>query len=179
MIIRVDNHTQTVQPLSLSFFSIRTSIMSRVFTREEVGSFNSKDSLLLIIDSKVYDVTEFVNAHPGGEFVLVQVGGKDATADFYNLHRHAVLEQYSDLCIGSIANEKPGVISHSPGDLSLVPYAEPAWLVPQFKTPYYNESHRRLQKAMRIFTETHILPEAQEKEVSGNRISEELIQKMA
>lgn len=153
--------------------------MSRVFTREEVESLNSRDSLLLIIHSKVYNVTEFLDAHPGGEFVLIQVGGKDATTDFYNLHRHVVLEKHSDLCIGATANEKPGVISHSPGDLSLVPYAEPAWLSPQFKSPYYNESHRRLQKAMRIFTETHILPEAHEKEVSGDKISEQLIQSMA
>lgn len=153
--------------------------MSRVFTRAEVESLNNKQSLLLIIDAKVYDVTEFVDAHPGGEFVLLQVGGQDATTDFYNLHRQSVLDQYSELCVGTIANEQPSVITKFPGQLSLVPYAEPAWLLPQFKSPYYNDSHRRLQKAMRVFTETHILPEAQEKEVSGERISEGLIKKMA
>ncbi|OCK78336.1 acyl-CoA dehydrogenase-like protein [Lepidopterella palustris CBS 459.81] len=153
--------------------------MPRKFTREEVLRNNTKESLWCIIDGRVYDLTEFLESHPGGEFVLLQAGGKDATIDFYNLHRQSVLEKYSDLCIGGIENEEPQVIRHNPGDLSVVPYAEPAWLTPQFKSPYYNESHRQLQKAMRVFTETYILPEAQEKEVSGEKISQALIQRMA
>ena len=44
---------------------------------------------------------------------------------------------------------------------------------------YYNDSHRRLQKAMRIFVETHITPEAIEKEKDGTTISQGLIDKMA
>jgi predicted heme/steroid binding protein len=153
--------------------------MAQPFTREEVLRHNTKDSLYCIIDSRVYDLTEFLEDHPGGEFVLLQIGGGDATIDFYNLHRHAVLKTYAHLCIGTVASEDPGVIQPSPGDLSCVPYAEPPWLNPQFRSPYYSESHRRLQKAMRIFTDTYIWPEAQEKEKSGNRISQELIQLMA
>lgn len=65
------------------------------------------------------------------------------------------------------------------GDLSKVPYAEPIWLTPQFRTPYYNSKHHSLQQAMRRFVETHIKPEAQEKELSGEWISQALIDKMA
>ena len=111
--------------------------------------------------------------------VLKQVAGQDATQAFYNLHRHEVLQQYSDLCIGTIKGETPEVIETQPGDLSQVPYAEPLWLAPQFKNPYYNDSHYRLQKAMRKFVETHMKPEAEEKEKSGEYISQELIDKMA
>lgn len=74
--------------------------MAQIFSREEVLAQNSEDALLCVIDSKVYDLTDFADAHPGGEFVLRQVGGKDATVDFYNLHRQSVLQQYSSLCIG-------------------------------------------------------------------------------
>lgn len=153
--------------------------MAQKFTRDEVLQNNTDESLWCVIDSWVYDLTEFLDAHPGGRAVLLQVGGKDATDDFYNLHRQAVLDRYSHLRIGSIADEKPRVLCQKPGDLSPVPYAEPAWLTPQFRSPYYNESHRRLQKAMRHFTDTYVRPEAQEKEVSGQKISQELIQRMA
>jgi hypothetical protein len=27
-----------------------------------------------------------------------------------------------------------------------VPYGEPTWLTPEFKSPYYKDSHRALQK---------------------------------
>lgn len=148
-------------------------------TRAEVAKNNDEDSLWFIIDSKVYDVTDFIDAHPGGEAVLKQVAGTDATEAFYNLHRQEVLQKYENLCIGTIDGEKSKVILQNPGDLSLVPYGEPTWLTPQFKSTYYNESHRRLQKAMRIFTDTYVYPEAQECEKTGKYISQELIDRMS
>lgn len=111
--------------------------------------------------------------------MLEQVAGTDATEAFYNLHRQEVLQKYSDLAIGTIEGEKPEVIEYQPGDLSPVPYAEPLWLRPQFKNPYYNESHRKMQKALRIFTDKYITPEAQQKEKDGTYISQELIDRMA
>jgi alkylation response protein AidB-like acyl-CoA dehydrogenase len=66
-----------------------------------------------------------------------------------------------------------------PGDLSTVPYAEPLWLRPEFKSPYYNDSHRALQKAMRIFTDTYITPEAQAREADGKYVSQDLVERMA
>ncbi len=153
---------------------------SKTFTRAEVAKNNATgDSIWFIIDTVVYDVSDFLDAHPGGEAVLRQVAGKDATVDFYNLHRHEVLQKYSDLAIGTIAGEQPSIITPKPGDLSLVPYAEPLWLRPEFKSPYYNESHRQLQKAMRLFTDNHIIPEALEKERTGEYVSQDLIDKMA
>lgn len=65
------------------------------------------------------------------------------------------------------------------GDLSPVPYAEPLWLRPEFKSPYYNDSHRALQKAMRIFTDTYVTPVAQAREADGKYIDQELIDLMA
>lgn len=153
--------------------------MSPPLTREEVAKHNSDEDLFVIVDHKVYDLSDFVDAHPGGSVVLTQVAGQDATEAFYNLHRHEVLQQYSDFCIGTIEGEQPEVIDSKPGDLSAVPYAEPVWLSPPFKTPYYKEYHHSLRKAMRKFVEEHIKPEAQEKEHSGEFISQELIDKMA
>ncbi|KAI0024324.1 acyl-CoA dehydrogenase/oxidase [Xylariomycetidae sp. FL0641] len=154
--------------------------MAKTFTRDEVAKHANEESLWFIIDSKVYDATEFVDAHPGGESVLRQVGGTDATVAFYNLHRHEVLAKYDEeLCVGTVAGETPSVITTKPGDLSPVPYAEPLWLTPAYKSPYYNESHRRLQRAARLFTDTYVTPEAQRCEADGTYISQDLVDRMS
>jgi alkylation response protein AidB-like acyl-CoA dehydrogenase len=152
---------------------------AKTFTRAEVGQHNSPDDLWIIIDHQVYDVSEFLDAHPGGNVVLQEVAGKDATKDFYNLHRHEVLRKYVSLRIGTVAGERPEVADMAPGALSGVPYAEPLWLRPEFRSPYYSDSHRRLQKAFRRFVDEVITPEAQQKEADGTYISQGLIDKMA
>lgn len=154
-------------------------IPSKTFTRDEVSKLTTDDSCYLIIDSVVYDITDFLDAHPGGEAVLRQVAGRDATDQFYNLHRHEVLTKYSNLAVGTIRGEERQVISPQPGDLSPIPYAEPLWLTPPFRTPYYNESHWRLQRAIREFTDKYVTPEAQECEATGRYISQGLIDRMS
>ncbi|KAH6637416.1 acyl-CoA dehydrogenase family protein [Boeremia exigua] len=148
-------------------------------TRDAVAKHNTPEDMWCIIDHKVYDLSDFVDAHPGGSVVLEQVAGTDATIAFYNLHRQEVLEKYSDLCIGTIEGEKSEVIVPQPGDLSPVPYAEPLWLRPQFKSPYFTDSHRKFQKEVRRFIDKEVRPVAQECEKSGKYIPQELIDKMA
>jgi alkylation response protein AidB-like acyl-CoA dehydrogenase len=152
---------------------------TQTYSRDEVAKHNNADDLWCIIDHRVYDLTDFVDAHPGGNVVLNQVAGTDATAAFYNLHRQEVIQKYKSLCIGTIEGEKPEIIEQNPGDLSTVPYAEPLWLRPEFKSPYYNDSHRKLQKALRLFVDKSITPEAEAKEADGTYVSQELIDKMA
>ncbi|KAL1591160.1 hypothetical protein WHR41_00161 [Cladosporium halotolerans] len=153
--------------------------MSVSLTREEVAKHNTEEDIWTIIDHKVYDLSDFIDAHPGGSVVLAQIAGTDSTEAFYNLHRHEVLQKYSSLCLGEVEGEKSEIADPQPGDLSEVPYAEPLWLKPESASPYYNDSHRRLQKAMRKFTDEHVTPEAREKEDDGTFISQELIDKMA
>lgn len=153
---------------------------SKQISRAEVAKNNSEDSLWCIVDHRVYDLTDFLDAHPGGGVVLTQVAGQDATAAFYNLHRHEVIQKYApSLCIGTVENEKPEVVDLAPGDLSTVPYAEPTWLNPQFKSPYYTESHRKFRRGLREFVDKELKPEAEEKEADGTYISQDMIDKMA
>lgn len=156
-----------------------SQLPAKKLTRVEVSQNNTEDSLWCIIDHKVYDLTDFLDAHPGGSVVLQQIAGQDATSAFYNLHRHEVLQKYASLCIGTVEGEEPEVLDRKPGDLSRVPYAEPLWLTPQFTSPYYSEKHRKLQRAVREFVDSDIYPEAQEKELDGTYISQELVDKMA
>jgi len=149
-------------------------------SRASIAAHNTPDDLWCIIDSHIYDLSDFLDAHPGGSVVLTQIAGTDATAAFYNLHRHEVLQKYRpSLCIGLVEDETPQILEPVLGGLSPVPYAEPLWLRPEYSSPYYKESHRVLRRELREFVESEVRPEAQEKEADGSYISQELIDKMA
>lgn len=60
--------------------------MSKTFTPAEVASHKTADAgLYIIIDSNVYDVTNFVDEHPGGAKILKRVAGKDASKQFWKV----------------------------------------------------------------------------------------------
>lgn len=50
--------------------------------------------------------------------------------------------------------------------LNLAPFAEPAWLA-TLASPYYTDSHRRLQKSVRSYLETNVFPFVEEWEENG------------
>ncbi|CAG9783387.1 unnamed protein product [Diatraea saccharalis] len=54
----------------------------KLFTREELKSRNQRSDAVLIIHNAVYDVTKFLEEHPGGEEVLLEKAGQDATEPF-------------------------------------------------------------------------------------------------
>ncbi|KAI5863618.1 FMN-dependent dehydrogenase-domain-containing protein [Durotheca rogersii] len=58
----------------------------------EVSKHKSISSCWIVIDNKVYDVTPYLEEHPGGTAILVKQGGRDATAEFRTVHSPDVLE---------------------------------------------------------------------------------------
>lgn len=46
---------------------------------EEIAKRNKKDDLVIIIQGRAYDLTEFAPEHPGGSAILYKYGGRDAT----------------------------------------------------------------------------------------------------
>lgn len=52
----------------------------------EVKRHVTKDDLWLLIDGKVYDVTPFLNLHPGGGHLVLEAAGKDSTSLFERTH---------------------------------------------------------------------------------------------
>nr|CAD7256777.1 unnamed protein product [Timema shepardi] len=54
----------------------------KLYKRDEVAKENNGETTLMIIHNSVYNVTAYLKEHPGGEEVLLEQGGKDATEAF-------------------------------------------------------------------------------------------------
>uniref|UniRef100_A0A5F9DCD3 Cytochrome b5 n=1 Tax=Oryctolagus cuniculus TaxID=9986 RepID=A0A5F9DCD3_RABIT len=54
----------------------------KYYTLEEIKKHNHSKSTWLILHHKVYDLTKFLEEHPGGEEVLREQAGGDATENF-------------------------------------------------------------------------------------------------
>lgn len=101
-----------------------------------------------------------------------------ATEAFFGMHRSEVLNKYGRYIIGTVEGATPRYVLPTPGALSPVPFAEPQWLTEGFKSPYYNDTHRGLQKFMRDFTDEYVTPEATIHEKNGKRPTNELFQRL-
>ncbi|KAJ3708781.1 hypothetical protein LUZ61_012486 [Rhynchospora tenuis] len=98
--------------------------MGKVYTLSEVSEHNTNKDCWLIINGKVYDVTKFLEDHPGGDDVLISSTGKDATDDFEDVgHSTTARAMMDEYYVGDI-------------DTSTIPkkvkYTPP-------KQPYYNQ----------------------------------------
>uniref|UniRef100_A0A8C0WUH7 Cytochrome b5 heme-binding domain-containing protein n=1 Tax=Castor canadensis TaxID=51338 RepID=A0A8C0WUH7_CASCN len=49
---------------------------------EEVAKRNAAKEIWLVIHGRVYDITRFLKEHPGGEEVLIEQAGADASESF-------------------------------------------------------------------------------------------------
>ncbi|XP_051143442.1 cytochrome b5-like [Andrographis paniculata] len=77
--------------------------MAKVYTLEEVSKHNTKDDCWLVMFDKVYDVTKFLDDHPGGDEVLVTATGKDATDEFEDVgHSTTARTMLDEYYIGDI-----------------------------------------------------------------------------
>jgi len=77
--------------------------MSKTFTFSEVSEHTTKKDLYMVIHDKVYDTSSFVDEHPGGEEVLLDVGGQDATEAFEDVgHSDEAREILERLLVGDL-----------------------------------------------------------------------------
>jgi cytochrome b involved in lipid metabolism len=112
-----------------------------VFSTEEVAKHSTENDCWVIVDGKVFDVTNFLREHPGGKRVLLREAGKDATEKFRAFHGPSVLSNYeAELCIGQVGSEedmekyrkkqqKKQFLEAMGGFGALIPYGDPSWYV--------------------------------------------------
>ncbi|CAG5121714.1 unnamed protein product [Candidula unifasciata] len=75
----------------------------KVFRLSEVKSKNNAKEAWIVIHNKVYDVAKFLEEHPGGEEVLLEQAGGDATEAFEDVgHSSDARELMKDYFIGDV-----------------------------------------------------------------------------
>uniref|UniRef100_A0A670ZBI1 Cytochrome b5 heme-binding domain-containing protein n=1 Tax=Pseudonaja textilis TaxID=8673 RepID=A0A670ZBI1_PSETE len=86
---------------------------ARLFTWEEVGlrtgKGNFKEERWLVINRKVYDVSQFYLQHPGGPRLIRHYSGQDATDAFIAFHKDEdlVKKYLNSLLIGELTPDQP------------------------------------------------------------------------
>ncbi|XP_005099614.1 cytochrome b5 [Aplysia californica] len=73
------------------------------FRLSEVKAHNDAKSTYLVIHNKVYDVTRFLEEHPGGEEVLLEQAGGDSTEAFEDVgHSTDARDLMKDYYVGEV-----------------------------------------------------------------------------
>ncbi|VVB03529.1 unnamed protein product [Arabis nemorensis] len=92
--------------------------MANLISFHDVAKHKCKNDCWILIHGKVYDVSTFIEDHPGGVEVLLAVTGKDASIDYDDVgHSEGAKETMKKYCIGDV-------------DMSTVPVTEkyiPPW----------------------------------------------------
>jgi len=81
--------------------------MSRTITLAEVAEHKDRSSCWCVIHNKVYDVTKFLDEHPGGEEVILDVAGQFASEPFEDVgHSEDARELLDQYLIGELPEEE-------------------------------------------------------------------------
>ncbi|KAF8629566.1 hypothetical protein AX15_003379 [Amanita polypyramis BW_CC] len=63
-----------------------TAHEQKLVSGEDIAKHNTRQSCWIIVHGKVYDVTEFLDDHPGGSKIILKYAGKDATQEYEPIH---------------------------------------------------------------------------------------------
>jgi cytochrome b involved in lipid metabolism len=84
---------------------------TRTISLAEIEKHNTRDDIWVVIRGKVYNVSKFVDEHPGGEEVMLDVAGKDATTEFIDVgHSEEAEEILEKLLIGQTDEKEVPVV---------------------------------------------------------------------
>ncbi|XP_045484540.1 cytochrome b5-like isoform X5 [Pieris rapae] len=88
--------------------------MDKIITLEEVKKHRRKNSVWIVIHNDVYDVTSYLEEHPGGEDALLEVAGQDGTQAFEDVgHSDDAREILKKFKIGSLPVEQKSTFLHT------------------------------------------------------------------
>nr|CAE75863.1 cytochrome b5 [Coryphaenoides armatus] len=101
----------------------------KYYRLSEVEKQNTFKSTWIIINNKVYDVTQFLEEHPGGEEVLREQAGGDATESFEDVgHSRDAREMAAEMLIGEVHPEdRPKLIKPEESYATTVDVQQSSW----------------------------------------------------
>jgi len=78
----------------------------RVISKAEVAKHNTEQDCWIIIKGKVYDVTTYLDDHPGGVEIITDLAGEDSTEDFDDVgHSEEAYGMLDDMYVGDLGEE--------------------------------------------------------------------------
>ncbi|KAJ2607523.1 hypothetical protein H4S08_004800 [Coemansia sp. RSA 1365] len=92
--------------LSSSGVDLRGVKEPLLLTPDEVAKHNKKDDCWIVINNKVFNITRYLDFHPGGRAQLMRVAGKDGTALFYNTHAWVNVDAMLNKCLVGFLKSK-------------------------------------------------------------------------
>ncbi|ADV25287.1 cytochrome b5 [Cryptococcus gattii E566] len=105
-----------------------------LYTFETLAQHNTREELWMLLHDKVYDVTAFMDEHPGGDEVLLEEAGRDATEAFEDVgHSDEARDMLKKMYLGEFQGEKKGKAkkgSSSTGTSSSSSSGFPTWTIP-------------------------------------------------
>lgn len=79
----------------------QTEEKKRIIPLSEIAKHTTAESPWMAINGKVYDASSFIDQHPGGEEVILESAGTDATGAFDDVgHSDHAIELLKDLYVG-------------------------------------------------------------------------------
>ncbi|KAG8180223.1 hypothetical protein JTE90_016499 [Oedothorax gibbosus] len=77
------------------------------YTLSEVSVHCNRNDCWIVVGDNVYDVTPFLDKHPGGFDVLMEQAGRDATMAFYGAGHHpSTFDMLEPFHIGNLAQHE-------------------------------------------------------------------------
>jgi len=105
------NNGLTVNPILRNRHAIQNGT-TKFWTLKEVSQHNQPDDLLIVIHNKVYDVSDFVEDHPGGPKTIIRYAGADNTEPFSGIqHPAKVWDIIRDYYVGEVVKEEHKIYS--------------------------------------------------------------------
>ncbi|XP_061366400.1 cytochrome B5-like protein [Gastrolobium bilobum] len=83
-------------------FNLNNDKASKSYSRTEVSLHNKRTDCWIIIENKVYDVTSYVEEHPGGDAILAHAGDDSTEGFFGPQHATRVFDMIEDFYIGDL-----------------------------------------------------------------------------
>ncbi|KAJ6372346.1 hypothetical protein OIU76_026767 [Salix suchowensis] len=85
-----------------TYSNVNRTKASKTFSKAEVSLHHKRTDCWIIIKDKVYDVTSYVEEHPGGDAILAHAGDDSTDGFFGPQHATRVFDMIGDFYIGDL-----------------------------------------------------------------------------
>ena len=90
--------------------SLEKNEEKKFYTYEEVYEHKTEKDLWIVVEQKVYDLSKWIEKHPGGPLPLMAMAGQESTDAFLGYHTKDVYEKY-------LPSFQIGYLKDDPGDI--------------------------------------------------------------